>query len=413
MLLRNNYSFDLIVKKLHDEIPNLIALKKEWTYWDFKREWYNDNTSLLHDILCMSNNLDREISYIIIGIDEEKDFSVNDVEKSSQTNRKNTQQLNDFLSKVHWANGRWPFVLVEPLFFQNGIIDVIAIVQSREDMPYYLDRPNGAIHPFAMHTRRGDSNTPIGISANWNEASSLWSHHFGLDSSPLERVQGMLKDKENWSNLSNYGLTSEKYYRFSPEFTIGDVPDDDLGGYEYYMLTQYDAEPHWYFITIKYFQTPLFDCQGIALDGGRYFTPVPNRSFLKWPNSNILEPSPSYCYFIQDSIEWDINRFYFDDDRGEEDMSQRRFFDSILLFVSEEERINFERIVVASSKEFNLRMERLDNPYGVEKLPEEYTEEGKSYLLFEMKQAIVLRKMLEEVRNGAYSEWYCPTSQKW
>ena len=44
---------------------------------------------LLHDIICMSNNLVNRDAYIIIGIDVEDDYSINDVLNDS--NRKNTE----------------------------------------------------------------------------------------------------------------------------------------------------------------------------------------------------------------------------------------------------------------------------------------------------------------------------------
>ena len=42
-----------------EEILELISLKQEGAYWDFKKEWYEEGKQpdLLHDIICMSNNL--------------------------------------------------------------------------------------------------------------------------------------------------------------------------------------------------------------------------------------------------------------------------------------------------------------------------------------------------------------------
>ena len=60
-----------------EEILGLISLKQEGAYWDFKKEWYEEGKQpdLLHDIICMSNNLENRDAYIIIGIDEENDYS--------------------------------------------------------------------------------------------------------------------------------------------------------------------------------------------------------------------------------------------------------------------------------------------------------------------------------------------------
>ena len=58
--------------ELYTEIRELINLKQEGSYWDFKREWYknNKNADLLHDIICMANNLSNRDGYIIIGVKE-------------------------------------------------------------------------------------------------------------------------------------------------------------------------------------------------------------------------------------------------------------------------------------------------------------------------------------------------------
>ena len=40
------------------KIQQLISLKQEGQYWDFKKEWYpkDKKMNLLHDIICMANN---------------------------------------------------------------------------------------------------------------------------------------------------------------------------------------------------------------------------------------------------------------------------------------------------------------------------------------------------------------------
>ena len=54
----------------HEEILRLINLHHEGSYWDFKKQWYSDKCDLLHDIICMANNLENRDAYIIVGIYE-------------------------------------------------------------------------------------------------------------------------------------------------------------------------------------------------------------------------------------------------------------------------------------------------------------------------------------------------------
>ena len=106
--------------ELYDEVEKLIALHQEGEYWDFKKEWYGKekDEDLLLDIICMANNLVNRDAYIIIGIDENGDYSICDI--SADTNRRNTQMLTDFIrskkfagefmSKFEWAQGTSEFL---------------------------------------------------------------------------------------------------------------------------------------------------------------------------------------------------------------------------------------------------------------------------------------------------------------
>ena len=86
-------------------------------------------------------------------------------------------------------------------------------------------------------------------------------------------------------------------------------PDDERDGYEYYMLNQTDPRPSWYTIEVRYFQTRIFDTLGIALDGGRYFAPVPSCSFVRWGRPRF-DLDFMYCYYTKDSLDWSLNEFF-------------------------------------------------------------------------------------------------------
>ena len=83
-------SFDFLRQRVQKEVPALISLKREGTYWDFKREWHEDNSNLMHDILSLANNLESQISYLVIGIDETSDYEACDVSTNSAVKRRNT-----------------------------------------------------------------------------------------------------------------------------------------------------------------------------------------------------------------------------------------------------------------------------------------------------------------------------------
>lgn len=51
-------------------VVDLADLKREGSYWDFKREWHGNKADLLHDIICMANNPGDTTGLVVIGIDE-------------------------------------------------------------------------------------------------------------------------------------------------------------------------------------------------------------------------------------------------------------------------------------------------------------------------------------------------------
>ena len=141
------------------EIKNLILLKQEGSYWDFKREWYSQDkkADLLHDIICMANNLSNRDAYIIIGVDEENDYSFSSVR--NDPNRKNTQQLVDFMREKRFAGGVRPIVSVESIGFGKIEIDVI-VIHNSDATPFYLTENFQSVMPNNIYTRVMDSNKP-------------------------------------------------------------------------------------------------------------------------------------------------------------------------------------------------------------------------------------------------------------
>ena len=67
----------------------------------------------------------RAKAYIIIEIDEENEYKINDL--SEYNNRKSTQMIVDFLREKKFAGGIRPRVTVETLQTEGGVIDIILI----------------------------------------------------------------------------------------------------------------------------------------------------------------------------------------------------------------------------------------------------------------------------------------------
>lgn len=373
------------------EILDLILLKQEGSYWDFKREWYfqDKKADLLHDIICMANNLSNRDAYIIVGVDEENDYSFSSVK--SDPNRKNTQQLVDFIREKHFAGGIRPIVSVESLDFGEIEIDVI-VIHNSDATPFYLTENFQSVMPNNIYTRVMDSNTPKNKSADLPHIETLWKKRFGLLSSPLERMMIYLKNPDLWKNSPNDYPTKKQYYSFFPEFTIETVHDESKNGYQYYLFNQTDIHPRWYDINLYYHQTMLASLEGLSLDGGRYFTPSPKTDGISLTQYHHWDIS--FKYYIKDSIEYIVHKFYYNSDGDDETIAHDRFMKCILVFETNTEKEEFKHFVANNwgnkpkyNKNIWMPYFRKIEGYNIEVLKEEFF------------NSQILQKMLVEFRN--------------
>ena len=109
---------------LENEILELIKLRAEGEYWDFKQQWHSNNADLLHDIIFMAKSPANRDCYIIIGV-EDKTYNILGV---SDENRKNQQNVIDLLrQKPSWAGGYIPEVYVKTISIADKEIDVVVV----------------------------------------------------------------------------------------------------------------------------------------------------------------------------------------------------------------------------------------------------------------------------------------------
>lgn len=366
------------------KISNLISLKQEGEYWDFKKEWYKNKTDLLHDIICMANNLSGNDGYIIIGIDEETDYSICDVKED--THRKRTQDIVSFLREKRFAGGIRPTVYVQTLLIRMKTIDVI-VIQNDRNTPYYLTESYKGVFANNIYARIMDTNTPKNSSADIDVVEKLWKKRFGLDAPIFERVILYLQSPKDWIETEN----GKRFYKYAPEFTIEEASTSD-NGYEFYLFNQYDSRPRWYDINIYYHQTLLSSLRGVALDGGRCFTSAPLTDGIRLTPQSF-HWDISYKYFIKGSIEHIIHQFYITDDMDEELTARRRFLECILVFNTKFEKEKFDRWTMQNYKKYNKEDFKKELPhfseikgYDMQVIKEEYL------------QALLLQQMLSEFR---------------
>lgn len=380
------------IQDLTQQVFNLISMKQEGNRWDFKREWHSNKSDLLHDIICMDNNLSDQDGFIIIGVNEEIDYEIQDIE--DDPNRKKTQDLVSFLRDKKFAGGIRPTVTVQAIQLSQKTIDVIIVLNDR-NTPYYLTEHYQGVFANNIYVRIMDTNTPKNSSADVNIVETLWKKRFGINSTALERIILYLQIPEDWIDSPE---ESSRYYKFAPEFIIEKVSAaDDRDGYEFYLFGQYDNHPHWYDINIYYHQTLLDSLGGAALDGGRSFTATPKTNGLSL-DGNSMNWDISYKYFIKGSIDYIVHKFYITDDMDEEFTSRRHFLECVLIFDSELEKTNFDKFaeenyIYYNASDFEGRLPLFPNIEG--------------YVMSAFKKdyinALILKKMLNDFRDNLLS----------
>lgn len=120
--------------KLSAIVKNLIQKRREDDWWDFKECHHEDKASLLHDIICLSNNRANRDAYLIFGI-RDKTFDIISVEQD--VSRRNQQNIVDFLSSKNFVGQVRPCVEVHAVTLKEHEIDVF-IIKNSTDVPYYL-----------------------------------------------------------------------------------------------------------------------------------------------------------------------------------------------------------------------------------------------------------------------------------
>ena len=374
-----------------ETILRLIALKQEGGYWDFKKQWYDSGakSDLLHDIICMANNLQNRDAYIIIGVDEESDYAI--VNTLSDRNRKNTQKLVDFLKDKKFAGGVRPVVHVEQIGLHRGNIDVI-IIENGQYTPYYLTESYERVRANYIYTRVMDTNTPIDRSADINHVEYLWRKRFHIDETPLEKFRYYLSDPTAWD--ATQGDEMGYFFKNAPEYTIINERDT-RNGYEYYLFSQVNHSPSWWLITLKYHQTAIEQFLGISLDGGRSFVVAPCRAYDLY-GSGISDIG----YYIRGDLRSRLLEFFHQKETSEE-YSYRDYMNAVVVFNSADEcKLFFDYVKRNNEKYHDLYVQR-----GDAELP--YFPEIKGMIMDGYKKcyrdALVLRQMLSDFRTQQLS----------
>ena len=163
-------SKEFAVDPLNRTIVEFIRSRKEDDYYDFKQIPHKDNESLLHDILCLSNNIENKDGYLILGVMD--DFEVIGVDEGWTSNN-----IFDFLKTQSFAGDHIPEVEVKDLYYKCKRIIVIKCKAS-SNVPFYITERYKGVNANQIYTRIGDTNTPKNKHASYSDVERLWRIHF-------------------------------------------------------------------------------------------------------------------------------------------------------------------------------------------------------------------------------------------
>ena len=385
-LLKEMYSLEMIRTQnaLIDEIHNLISKKQDGDYWIVKKRWYDNDFALLHDIICLANNLCNHEAYIVIGVDPENDYTL--IGTDHNGNRRNTQAIVRLLKGMPFAGGFRPVVHVEQICMDSHMIDVI-VIDSSHNTPFFLTEQAGDLHANHVYTRVMDINTPIDKTADLAQLELLWRKRFYLDSTPSEQFVHYLSQPHEWERIPDSPMGY--YYKYAPEFILTREKNESLKRYDYYLFGQINLTPSWWDVTLKYHQTTLNRFLGIALDGGNCFVIAP------YSEINLSSAGLSFAYFTDNSLESILLEFFHLKETVEE-RSFRIFMDVILRFASESEHRCFVEYVRRNLSLF----QKLYLSHGEADLPFFPSINGMTSEEYKCsyKDAIVMKEMLRQFR---------------
>lgn len=298
---------------LFEEIRHLICLKTEGDYWDFKSEWHSNNADLLHDIICMANNVVSRDAYLIIGVSDSKHPGGVKIRGVPSAQRKSQQAVIDFLKSIEFAGGVRPTVYVQTLSFDEGDVDVI-IIKNSNHTPFFLLEPYNSgkecVRAGYIYTRIGDTNTPKTKIADIDKIEYLWRKRFGIDLSATEKLLRLLDSPDDW--MGDFNIGESKYHSTFPEYQIRLKEITDQDEYRRNDILRNLADHHCdkgfsvCELVVLYHTTILHSTICIYLDGYRHLIPFPHTDTVyrdHFAGSFDTKHSITYLYFERSSVD--------------------------------------------------------------------------------------------------------------
>ncbi|MEZ7598397.1 ATP-binding protein [Streptococcus mitis] len=332
-------------QEIEDIVREFFYQGTEGEYWDFKEKPYfyegqskeeknKKKNDLLHDIICMANNLSNRDAYIIMGI-QDKPIKITGVKQFS--NKWTQEKYQDFLQNLTWAGDMIP--TVEFRTINDGDLDVLIIKKSNK-IPFYITKKYSKVRENQIYVRKGSKNTAIDSQAEIGDIEKLFEFRFGLTPFPKERVINYITDHNHWTEMKGNYETRSWYYEKFPEYTMElvDDPQNDELRAPVYALIHPNSRCTWEILRIKYHQTILLEFSSHYIDEYRGLSVQPKYNFLKFSNGfEDIKLNSTYYYYLHDSIEIKL-MYLLKELLNQDGDAWRRHLSLIPVFYSDDER---------------------------------------------------------------------------
>ena len=387
--------------QLDEIIMELLHLGVEGEYWDFKEKPYffegqsdkdknKKKGDLLHDIICMANNLSNRDAFIIMGI-QDKPVKITGVKQFS--NKWTQENYQDFLQNLTWAGDMIP--TVEFRTINNGDLDVLIIKKSNR-VPYYITKSYGKVRENRIYVRKGSKNTAINSQAEIGDIEKLFEFRFGLTPFPKERVINYITDHDHWIEMKGNYETRSWYYEKFPEYTMElvDDPQNDELKAPVYALIHPNARTTWQILRLKYHQTILLEFSSHYIDEYRGISVQPKYNFLKlFDRINDIKFPSMYYYYLSNSVE--IELMYLLKELMQQDgEAWRRHLSIIPVFYDDEERNVIEEYIEENKSDILEKIKKES-----EKVCLDYNYEGNEQHSKWDKEEIAVTKVVKNILN--------------
>ena len=325
--------------ELRKHISYFVMERSKTAHLDFKQEWHEKMEDLIKDIICFANTVHDKDCFLVFGISDS--YQIVGMTKR----RRKLSDIINTLNNLHFAGDIVPKVELKTISMDGKDIDVL-IIKNTDLTPIYLKKPYGKMKEGCIYTRSGNKNTPNNGNADYNEIEMLWKKRFGLTIPPLEFIYKSMENKLNWRKNETgwYHFYKPENYIHKHKFSKYDSDSDCSKIIEFYSHSQTNESTSYMQLDIMANQTLLESYQIVRLNDGKLTIPLPEFGFIE--NEDDPHDFIRYRYFVKGTNNYSLLKFLYDPDNAEQYDSFKHLMNVILMFSSEEERIDFEEFVV-------------------------------------------------------------------